>query len=779
MKQYAALDDTVYFWFAANDTSGSGGNGATPAADVRLAGAAADAIPVYSPTPALLTHANYPAGAYEIAIIASTGNGFAVNNTYAVFCTLAIDGQNPTGFVGSFDLKPIEANVTQIGDAAQSATDLKDFADAGYDPDTNKLVGLDTSFNSVIADIVAIATKEEQDTSFNTVIAKTNNIPANPATEAKQDTIISDVGGIATKDQQDTSFNIVIEDTAEIVNLPTKTEQDTSFNSAITEINANETKIDAIATKTQQDTSFNTVMGATFVEATDSLEALRDRGDAAWVTGAGGSDRLLMIDTTIATLASQTSFTLTAGSADDDAYNNATIVIEDASTATQKAIGIISNYVGSSKTITLKYDPGIFTMAPTDKIYILAENALKATLANRQLNVAADGDIAGNVDGSVASVTGHTVQTGDSYAIVADDTSGNAAIESLVDDLESRCTEARLAELDAANIPTDIAALPTKTQTDASFNTVMADLDNPDQYKADVSTLPTKAQQDTSFNTAITEINANETKIDAIATKTQQDVSFNSIPDLVWDEVLTAAIHNVATSAGRRLRQAEDVMIIHEETCQAGGGNNEIILDAGASAVNGFYINDLVVLTSGTGVGQQRHIDSYVGATKTATVNRDWTTNPDATTTFSIKADSSKHVHGFETAAKAEIKTEAGAALSDYDGPTKAEMDISFNTIIAKTNDLPSGVPKNVALSNFAFLMTDASDNSPKTGLTVTVQLSKDGAAFASSTNSAVEIANGLYKIDLTQVEMNAGVIIFKATAADANQSTLVLVTST
>ena len=140
----------------------------------------------------------------------------------------------------------------------------------------------------------------------------------------------------------------------------------------------------------------------------------------------------------------------------------------------------------------------------------------------------------------------------------------------------------------------------------------------------------------------------------------------DAIADQVWDEVLTAAAHNVATSAGRRLRQAEDVMIVREETCQAGGGNSEIILDSGASAVNDFYLNDLVVLTSGTGVGQQRHIDSYVGATKTATVNRAWTTNPDATTTYSIKADSTKHVHGFETAAKAEINAECDTALTDF-----------------------------------------------------------------------------------------------------------------
>lgn len=37
---------------------------------------------------------------------------------------------------------PMSANVTQIGGDSQSATDLKDFADAGYDPSTNKVQGV-------------------------------------------------------------------------------------------------------------------------------------------------------------------------------------------------------------------------------------------------------------------------------------------------------------------------------------------------------------------------------------------------------------------------------------------------------------------------------------------------------------------------------------------------------------------------------------------------------------------------------------------------------------
>jgi len=75
--------------------------------------------------------------------------------------------------------------------------------------------------------------------------------------------------------------------------------------------------------------------------------------------------------TTIATLATQTSFTLTAGSADDDAYNGWAIEVIDQSTSTQVAIGIISDYTGSTKTITLDSDPAIFTIATGDTVVLL------------------------------------------------------------------------------------------------------------------------------------------------------------------------------------------------------------------------------------------------------------------------------------------------------------------------------------------------------------------------------------------------------------------------
>jgi len=92
---------------------------------------------------------------------------------------------------------------------------------------------------------------------------------------------------------------------------------------------------------------------------------------------------------------------------------------------------------------------------------------------------------------------------------------------------------------------------------------------------------------------------------------------------------------------------------------------------------------------------------------------------------------------------------------------------------------LPSGIPKAVALSNFPFVMINGTDHvTPKTGLTITATISKDGGAFAACTNSASEIGNGVYKITLTSAEMDAATVILKFTATGADQRTITLVTS-
>ena len=114
------------------------------------------------------------------------------------------------------------------------------------------------------------------------------------------------------------------------------------------------------------------IKGGTFSGSTDSLEAIRNQGDAAWTTGAGGSPPQLLLTTTLAALTDQKTFTLTAGSDDDDAYNGALVVVTDSTTATQQAVSRVSDYTGSTRTVTLVSDPGIFTMAAGDTIELIA-----------------------------------------------------------------------------------------------------------------------------------------------------------------------------------------------------------------------------------------------------------------------------------------------------------------------------------------------------------------------------------------------------------------------
>jgi hypothetical protein len=78
---------------------------------------------------------------------------------------------------------------------------------------------------------------------------------------------------------------------------------------------------------------------------------------------------------------------------------------------------------------------------------------------------------------------------------------------------------------------------------------------------------------------------------------------------------------------------------------------------------------------------------------------------------------------------------------------------------------------KNVALANIPFYLVLSSDHlTPATGKTPTMQISKDGGAFAACTNAAVEVGNGLYTINLTQAEMNCDVVVIKATSATTDQ---------
>lgn len=161
-----ALGGTVYFWGAANNTSGSGADADSGDFnyDVRLAGGGAADAPIASGTGTLLTHANYPAGAYEVAI-STSGPTYVAGNEYAVYATLLVDSQNPAGFLGSFVVRAasstladlvaaIAVDVAGLDGAAMRGTDSAALASAWTATRAGYLDELDAATDGAVAEIV-------------------------------------------------------------------------------------------------------------------------------------------------------------------------------------------------------------------------------------------------------------------------------------------------------------------------------------------------------------------------------------------------------------------------------------------------------------------------------------------------------------------------------------------------------------------------------------------------------------------------------------------------
>jgi hypothetical protein len=102
----------------------------------------------------------------------------------------------------------------------------------------------------------------------------------------------------------------------------------------------------------------------------ETIYSAPDNAGIAAIEAVAGKN--MMQCSTIATLESQISFTLTEGSPDDNAYNNALVVITDAITLEQKAVALAYDYIGSTRTVILSADPDIFTMAVGDTVCIIA-----------------------------------------------------------------------------------------------------------------------------------------------------------------------------------------------------------------------------------------------------------------------------------------------------------------------------------------------------------------------------------------------------------------------
>ena len=133
-----------------------------------------------------------------------------------------------------------------------------------------------------------------------------------------------------------------------------------------------------IANADADDVADNSIIGllaakngdwSSFVANTDSLQGIRDEGDASWNTTA--PDPMRLDSTTVDTVTTQSQLILTDGPDFDDAYNGQTIVVYDVSNNDYPSVRVITDWDGTTKTATLDSDPD-FTVVAADTVDIFA-----------------------------------------------------------------------------------------------------------------------------------------------------------------------------------------------------------------------------------------------------------------------------------------------------------------------------------------------------------------------------------------------------------------------
>lgn len=173
-----------------------------------------------------------------------------------------------------------------------------------------------------------------------------------------------------------------------------------------------------------------------------------------------------------------------------------------------------------------------------------------------------------------------------------------------------------------------------------------------------------------------------------------------------------------------------------------------------------------------TGFSTHSAADVWASATRTLTAATNITST--GGTTVPQTGDSFARIgatgSGLTSLAQASVATEARLAELDA-----ANLPADVDQIKA---DLPARISRGVALSNFPFLMVDATDGyTAETGLTITATRSIDGAAFAACANSASEIGGGTYKINLASTDLDGVTIVLKFSAAGARDRIITIIT--
>jgi hypothetical protein len=159
-----------------------------------------------------------------------------------------------------------------------------------------------------------------------------------------------------------------------------------------------------------------------------------------------------------------------------------------------------------------------------------------------------------------------------------------------------------------------------------------------------------------------------------------------ALVDLIWDEPLTGATHNVATSSGKRLRQSTAFQQIDSTVIDASATTTTFITGL-TSAVDDFFNDSMLVFTDGALAGQVRAIYDYIGATKTIILEEALTSAPVNGVAFSIV---SLHIHPVSQIQSGLATAASIVTLRGADSDTLKTLSDQIDTVSTNVSSIAS-----------------------------------------------------------------------------------------
>jgi len=209
---------------------------------------------------------------------------------------------------------------------------------------------------------------------------------------------------------------------------------------------------------------------------------------------------------------------------------------------------------------------------------------------------------------------------------VTTDTASRDASKADVSLLATAASIAALNDFDpatdtVANVTT-VGSVTSDVTTDAASRTAS---------QADVSALATAASI-----AALNDISAADVWTYSTRTITSGGITQAEVAAAVWNASLSG--YNSAGSTGKALKQIKEGVISTDGSVDDTSATATTFISNLTETTDGFYHDKVIVFISGDLIGQARHIETYVGSTKSITVSQGFTAAPSDGDEFLILA---------------------------------------------------------------------------------------------------------------------------------------------